>query len=316
MRTAADRDLVARGRVADPRAATPCFIVDAALGSACVLEPVAVVGKSLDSAALVDGFDVVLALAVFAQCGLYTARRVVRKVNALLVIDQINAPRRACGCERIPIERRLVGGIRNGEHMLPRSDTRRIEADLLEARNPPGAVHALDTEQIARAVCRAAVDRTRHRRAVQMDFVVVCRGSIAAVDRPRHRRAVQVNLVLACRVTIAAEDSPRHRRAVQMDFVAICRPMTGRATVNSARSTYAVQVDLVVVCRRTAVGTSAIDIAAVIQCDTFVDRHFVVRCLAVLHSRHTAIDIAADRGSAVDCDLVIRAVALVRCCSL
>ena len=316
MRTAADRDLVARGRVADPRATTPCFAPNR-LGSACVLEPVAVVGDSLDSAALVDGFDVVLALAVFAQCGLYTARRVVQKVNALLVIDQINAPRRACGCERIPIERRPVGGIRNGEHMPPRSDTRRIEVELLEARNLPGSVHALDTEQIARAVCRAAVDRTRHRRAVQMDFVVVCRGSIAAEDRTRHLRAVQeVDLVLVCRVTIAANDSPRHRRAVQMDFVAVCRPSTGRATVNSARSTYAVQVDLVVVYRRTAGGTSAIDIAAVIQCDTFVDRHYVVRCLAARHGRHTAIDIAVDRGSAVDCDLVIRAVALVRCCSL
>ena len=78
---------------------------------------------------------------------------------------------------------------------------------------------------------------------------------------------------------------------------------------------YAVQVDLVLVCRRSVGGTSAIDIADAIQCAT-VDRHFVVRCLAVLHSRHTAIDNAADRGSAVDCDLVIRAVALVRCCSL
>ena len=173
----------------------------------------------------------------------------------------------ACGVNRAPVERRPRAAVQV-QHGRPRSDTRRIEVELLEVHNLPGTVHALDTEQIARAVFRAAVDILRH------------------------------------------------RRAVQMDFVAVCRPKTGRATVNSARSTYAVQVDLVVVYRRTAGGTSAIDIAAVIQCDTFVDRHYVVRCLAARHGRHTAIDIAADRGSAVDCDLVMRAVALVRCCSL
>ena len=41
MRTAADRDLVARRRVADDGATAPCFMVDAALGSACTLEDIA-----------------------------------------------------------------------------------------------------------------------------------------------------------------------------------------------------------------------------------------------------------------------------------
>ena len=188
--------------------------------------------------------------------------------DAVRIVQERNAAVHgtALCINRAPVERRARAAVQI-QHGRLRSDTRRIEVELLEARNLPGSVHALDTEQIARAVCRAAVDRTRH------------------------------------------------RRAVQMDFVAVCRPKTGRATVNSARNTYAVQVDLVV-CRRTAVGTSAIDTAVAIQCDTFVDRHFVVRCLAVRHSRHTAIDILADRFSAVDCDLIIRAVALVRCCSL
>ena len=279
-------------------------------------EPVALVANIRDIAARPMGGDIFLRRRVRLgfQNVIGRAKSVDR--DAVRIVQERDAAVHgtALCINRAPVERRARAAVQI-QHGRIRSDTRRIERDLLEARNPPGSVHALDTEQITRAGCRAAKDGTRHRRAVQMDFVLVCRGSIAAVDVTRHLRAVQVDLVLACRGTTAAEDSPRHRRAVQMDFVAVCRPKTGRATVNSARSTYAVQVDLVVVCRRTAGDTSAIDIAAAIQCAT-VDRHFVVRCLAARHSRHTAIDIAADRGSAVDCDLVIRAVALVRCCSL
>ena len=96
------------------------------------LELVAFVGDVRDFAARPDGFDVVLALTVCAQFGLYAVRGIAaRKRNALLVPEQRNVLRGACGIELVPIDRSLVRAC-DLEHRLPFGYAVRFEGHFLE----------------------------------------------------------------------------------------------------------------------------------------------------------------------------------------
>ena len=274
----------------------------------CAGELVALVGDCGDSAEAVLA-DIDVRLSRVRRLGLRRAR-VSREVDAALVLQQGQRFHRRSRCRELrPVHLGRISA-RDGQQRAVLYRARRIERDLLESCNLPCAVRALDIQRVARAAVFAAPDCTRDDRAVDVDDIIVRRRSVTAVDIARHRCAVrQGDYVIVCRETVAAKDIPSHLPTAQMDFVIVCRPTLSMSTVDSPCHRHAVQMDFVLVCRPTAAAVDRSHRHA-------VQMNFVVRRLAARDIGVAAVDGVADRSRAVHCDVVMRAVALVRCCSL